>query len=284
MNEQRPQRELNPYASPTREATPTRRIVAPRWWFVWMLMDGAYMGLCVAIFAAPVIVTATLILVSLTRERPLSKTEIISGGTQVAVQCAVQVIIATTLFGIVLGVWPRIPVLIARIAIVFLAICTSHTLFSAYMVGFHQLVRYEGPFIILMFGIISACVVTAYALHQTLQGSQSALAPVARYPMNPAFEIGVQRSMHRWMQRVLEISLPEGTYKLDYDGRKLGSERLLLDGIEVGRGMSVLQLSPKFAFSMGQRRCELHVTGWPWMTLRSLILVVDEQIVYREGW
>jgi hypothetical protein len=284
MNATQPQPEINPYASPAREAVPTRRFAAPRWWFFWMFVDGPYIGLCVAVFAAPVIVAATLLLVFLTRERPLSNEEIISGGTQVAVGCAVQVIIATTLFGIILGLWPRIPVLVARIAIVFLAIGTSHTLFSAYMVGFHQLARYEGPFLILVLGITSACAVTAYALHQTLQGSQSALAPVARYPMNPAFEIGVQRSLHRWMQRVLEISLPEGTFKLDYDGRKLGSERLLLDGVEVGRGMSVLQLSPKFTFSMGQRRCELHVTGWPWMTLRSLILVVDEQLVYREGW
>jgi hypothetical protein len=249
-----------------------------------MLVDGAYMGLCVAIAAAPLVVGVALFLFAISSPRRISNIDLVNRGMSIAIQSGMQICVAAVLFGILLGVWPRIPVMLARLAIAFLATFTSPLLFSAYMVGFDQLARSPGPFARLLVTVTAAVVATGYARYVTRQSAQSALAPVTRFAANPPFEVGVQCAVQRWMQRVLEISLPEGSFTLDYDGRKLGSERVLIDGMEVGRGTSVLQLAPNFAFSLGHRRCELHVTGWPWMTIRSLILVVDEHVVYREGW
>jgi hypothetical protein len=85
-----------------------------------------------------------------------------------------------------------------------------------------------------------------------------------------------------WLYRALEVSTSEGTYRVTYDGRGLGHESVTVNGAIAAGKASTLWFVPEFSFSLGSMPALVKVRVWPWLSIRSLELVVGGESVYRE--
>ena len=85
-----------------------------------------------------------------------------------------------------------------------------------------------------------------------------------------------------WLQRGIELTLPDGRHVVEYDGRGVGYEQVSVDG-GVIRLTRWIWFVPRFEFKLGGRPAILEVQVWPWLTLRSLALKVGDDVVYAEG-
>jgi hypothetical protein len=110
------------------------------------------------------------------------------------------------------------------------------------------------------------------------------IADWSKLAWNPPAEFRAELVSRGWMRRVVDVTTPEGIYIVEYLGSGLGYERILVDGAVVAQATAhTTIIVPQFEFLLGPRRCTLHVTGWPWLTLRSLVLALDGEVIYREG-
>ena len=85
-----------------------------------------------------------------------------------------------------------------------------------------------------------------------------------------------------WLYRALEVTTPEGTYRVVYNGRGLGHESVAINGQFAAGGISAMWFVPEFSFTVGSSSGLLKVRVWPWFAIRSLKLIIDGQSVYSE--
>jgi hypothetical protein len=85
-----------------------------------------------------------------------------------------------------------------------------------------------------------------------------------------------------WLYRALEVSTPEGTYRVNYNGRGLGHESVTVNGEFAAGRTSAIWFIPEFSFSVGSQQALVKVKVWPWFAIRSLELLVGGELVYSE--
>lgn len=85
-----------------------------------------------------------------------------------------------------------------------------------------------------------------------------------------------------WLRRAIEVALPGGPYLVEYNGRGMGYESVMVDGVET-RKSSRKWFVPRFEFRLGACAADLEVHVWPWLAVRSLVLRIEDRIVYAEG-
>jgi hypothetical protein len=86
----------------------------------------------------------------------------------------------------------------------------------------------------------------------------------------------------RWLYRLVEIVLPDGRHVVEYNGKGIGYEQVMVD-FRVIRAPSWYWFVPRFDFEVGGLPARLEVRVWPWLLLRSFVLRVGDEIVYAEG-
>ncbi len=88
-----------------------------------------------------------------------------------------------------------------------------------------------------------------------------------------------------WLKRVLEVSLDdtERPYHVTYQGRGIGYEGVLVDGVIAARQTSYFWFVPRFPFRLSDQDAVIEVRVWPWLALRSLRLSVNGETLYSEG-
>ena len=87
---------------------------------------------------------------------------------------------------------------------------------------------------------------------------------------------------HGWLLRGIEFSMSDGIHVIEYNGRGIGFEQVTVDGLVIRR-TCWYWFVPSFEFKLGGRPGVLEVRVWPWLGLRSLVLRVNDQVVYAEG-
>jgi hypothetical protein len=85
-----------------------------------------------------------------------------------------------------------------------------------------------------------------------------------------------------WLYRCIEVDLPDGPHMVEYNGRGLGYEKVVIDGYTIRRP-SHLWFVPLFSFALGGRSWVVEIRVWPWLGLRSLVLRVNDKVIYAEG-
>lgn len=279
---------INPYESPSAPEPSAlfERQMLPRRWGLWLLADSFYLSVLAMIVAVPLVVIAQAICIFvLSGNEPASVHIIVNDVTAQLLVTVVAIAAAICLFGVVLWIAPSLEGRSARwirLALTFVGIVALVWLELSGVVSF----SFGQPWRKKLPPLAQAFTCAALVLPATqllFQSAAAVILPLGRLKRNPVAEIGVQPAMRSWMRRIIEITLPEGRVTLDYDGRKMGEEVVRLDGEVVGRGQSFIMLAPSYAFSIGGRRCEVHVTAWPWLMLRSIIVAIDDAIIYREG-
>lgn len=85
-----------------------------------------------------------------------------------------------------------------------------------------------------------------------------------------------------WLYRAIEVTTPEGTYRVTYNGRGLGHESVTVNGEFAAGRVSAMWFIPEFSFSVGSIPALLKVKVWPWFAIRSLELIIDGQSLYSE--
>jgi hypothetical protein len=85
-----------------------------------------------------------------------------------------------------------------------------------------------------------------------------------------------------WLYRSIEVDLPDGPHVVEYNGRGLGYEKVVIDGYAI-RQFSGPWFVPRFDFTLGGRPSVVEVRVWPWLGLRSLVLRVNDKVIYAEG-
>jgi hypothetical protein len=85
-----------------------------------------------------------------------------------------------------------------------------------------------------------------------------------------------------WLYRAIEVTTPEGAYRVTYNGRGLGHESVTVNGEFAAGRVSAMWFIPEFSFSVGSIPALLKVKVWPWFAIRSLELIIDGQSLYSE--
>ena len=85
-----------------------------------------------------------------------------------------------------------------------------------------------------------------------------------------------------WLLRGVEVSTSDGVHFVEYNGRGIGYEQVLVDGVVI-RKRSWYWFVPRFEFKLGGRSGVVEVRVWAWLSLRSLVLRVGDRIAYAEG-
>src|SRR5262249_25430763 len=87
-----------------------------------------------------------------------------------------------------------------------------------------------------------------------------------------------------WLRRVLEVHTDEGWFLVEYNGRGFGYESVYVNGELALASTSLAWFVPRFDFRMGPHPAVVEVRVWPWLTIRSFRLTVDDAVLYAEGW
>jgi hypothetical protein len=86
-----------------------------------------------------------------------------------------------------------------------------------------------------------------------------------------------------WLRRVIEVSTPQGLAVVEYNGRGIGYESVLIDGKVARRVWSGPWFVPHFDFEVLGRPASVDVRVWPWLGIRDLVLQIDGKAIYAEG-
>lgn len=84
------------------------------------------------------------------------------------------------------------------------------------------------------------------------------------------------------LRRAIEVTLTDGSHVVESDGKGIGFELVSADG-SVMRKTGWHWFVPRFDFKLGGWPSVVELRVWPWLSLRSLVLRVDDRILYAEG-
>lgn len=85
-----------------------------------------------------------------------------------------------------------------------------------------------------------------------------------------------------WLHRMVEVEMPDGPHLVEYNSRGAGFEQVTVDGRTIRRRSSLWYV-PRFEFELGGHPSVVDIRVWPWLTLRSFVLRVNEKVIYAEG-
>jgi hypothetical protein len=86
-----------------------------------------------------------------------------------------------------------------------------------------------------------------------------------------------------WLKRVLRVETSEGSFEVAYNARGgWNGEAIYIDGQLAARNLA-LWFGPVLVFPLGSQLAAVEVRGWPWFTIRSFHLLVEDEILYAEG-
>lgn len=86
-----------------------------------------------------------------------------------------------------------------------------------------------------------------------------------------------------WLKRVIEFTDGDSVSRLVYSGRGIGSEKVVVDGIESTDRSAVCWFVPRFEIRRGEDVYVFQVRVWPWLALRSLTIEKNGVQIYAEG-
>jgi len=112
---------------------------------------------------------------------------------------------------------------------------------------------------------------------------QPSTGPLAPPPLAKPGEVRAELAKARWLYRAIQVETPEELFLVVYNGWGLGYETVSVNGQVVNRETGVLWFAPRLTFYVGERLAVVRVRVWPWLTLRSLELLIDGWCVYAEG-
>jgi hypothetical protein len=82
-----------------------------------------------------------------------------------------------------------------------------------------------------------------------------------------------------WLKVVVELECEPGSFLIEYNGRGLGYESVLVNGRLAVRTRSWLWFAPRLEFQLVALPAAIEVRVWPWFAMRSLELFIDGQEV-----
>jgi hypothetical protein len=86
-----------------------------------------------------------------------------------------------------------------------------------------------------------------------------------------------------WLKRVFRVETPAGSFEVAYNGRGgWNGEAVYVDG-RLAAHNPRLWFGPVFVFPLGPQLAAVEVRAWPWLTIRSFHLLVEDEVVYGEG-
>jgi hypothetical protein len=86
-----------------------------------------------------------------------------------------------------------------------------------------------------------------------------------------------------WLKRVFRVETSEGSFEVVYNGRGgRNCEAVYIDG-QLAIRNERLWFGPVLIFPLGNRWAAVEVRAWPWLTIRSLHLLVEDEVLYAEG-
>jgi len=97
--------------------------------------------------------------------------------------------------------------------------------------------------------------------------------------------------LKKWLKRNFKIEAPLGNYELSYNGRGLGSEKVTLNGEKcIQYSLTGLYgtpfkgwFAPTFEINNSGNNFKVEVRIWPWLTIRSLYVYLNNKAIYKEG-
>ena len=101
---------------------------------------------------------------------------------------------------------------------------------------------------------------------------------------DPATDVSLIEST--WLRRLIRLRQPIDV-NIEYNGRGIGSEAVLVNGLVVSRRTSLLWFTPRFEFVIdspeGPIAAAVEVRVWPWLQIRKIRFTVQGDCVYSEG-
>jgi hypothetical protein len=86
----------------------------------------------------------------------------------------------------------------------------------------------------------------------------------------------------RLLFRVVNLTTPNGNFKITYFGKGMGYECVFVNDELVSKKDSHLWYVPKFDFTIEGMRISVNVRIYPWFTIRKFWIEVNDKIVYSE--
>ena len=87
----------------------------------------------------------------------------------------------------------------------------------------------------------------------------------------------------QWLKRVVEVTDGDRVSTLVYSGRGIGSEKVVVDGVEYTDRSELLWFVPRFEITSGEDEYTFQIRVWPWLMLRSLRIDKNGEQIYTEG-
>ena len=87
----------------------------------------------------------------------------------------------------------------------------------------------------------------------------------------------------RWLYRRIEIELEDSDLELVYSSLSVGSELIMVNRNVCEMVSDGAWYIPHFEINVEGKHVEVEARVWPWLSVRSLLVTVDSEPVYREG-
>ncbi|HTN75467.1 MAG TPA: hypothetical protein VL096_09475, partial [Pirellulaceae bacterium] len=185
--------------------------------------------------------------------------------------------------GLLVGLWPRHPLLLLTIANLATVLLTQFGQFLLFLTALGPMQDSNWILWVVIFtGLAVAGILHACACFCLQAYERRCLQLWSGISTTPASNVVATLVTSAWMRREFEVVTSEGTYRVAYEGRTMGKEWVTINGVQQQPRRSYIAIVPHHEFMLGSRRAEIVVTGWPWMALRSLVLAVEGVAIYRE--
>lgn len=85
-----------------------------------------------------------------------------------------------------------------------------------------------------------------------------------------------------WLLRVFEVSTCDGKYTVEYNGRGIGNEWVLVNGKRMAGRTSWIWFIPRFDFHLGSKQAVIEVNIRPWLRICRFSFSLDGEVLYSE--
>ena len=85
-----------------------------------------------------------------------------------------------------------------------------------------------------------------------------------------------------WLYRLFDVTTSERSFKVEYDGKGLGFERVLVQNEVVDLKKTLYWYAPRFEFMIGSLPAVIEVRVWIWLQIKSIRLIVSGEEIYAE--
>lgn len=86
----------------------------------------------------------------------------------------------------------------------------------------------------------------------------------------------------KWLWRTFHVVTDEGVFEVVYNGKGMGFEEVLVEGVIARRTISWVWYVPEFEFVIGNVKSKIKVKVSPFLQISSFDLSINEKLVYSE--